>query len=821
MNIRQFLYYRYDALILSHPWRVLLLLAGLLLCFAGYVPHFKLDASADSLLLEDDQDLKRSRAVANRYGSKEFMFVTFTPDNGDLFSDDSLAVIRSLRNAFVRLDVVDSVVSLVDVPLLMQQPGGLSDIVENMRTLDDQDVDRDRAREELLGSPIFRDLIISTDGHTTALQINVKDERRLARLSAEREMLREKRLTDGLSAEEAAYLSAVLQEYDEAKDAWSQRIGDAVQQIREIILPFQSQGQLYLGGMPMIVDDMITFIRRDLIVFGLGIFLFLIAMLGWLFRRPRWVILPLCSCLYAGIMMIGLLGLMAWKVTVISANFVSLMLIITMSMNIHLIVRYRQLREDFPERGQRELVLQTVAKMVWPCLYTTLTTIIAFSSLVFSGIKPVIYFGWMMSIGLGVAFLITFLLFPCLLLVLSSGTADPVSHRRGFHITGRLADLTAHHGGKVWGLSLLLLLVGVVGMRHLEVENSFVNYFSDRTEIHQGLKHIDRHLGGTTPLDVVLDLSAAPTMSSEEEDEFMDLFGAGEDETAWLTPQRVDTIRVVHEYLQALPAVGKVLSLDSVIRVGERIHQAQFDALELAILSRNIPEVLHKSIYAPYIDEAHDEARISIRVLDSLPSLRRNALIEKIRTDLVSVLGLSPDQFQISGLMILYNNMLQSLFRSQIQTLGVVMVGIFLMLLILFRSVVFALIGIIPNLLVAASILGLMGIFRIPLDLMTITIAAITIGIAVDNSIHYIYRFREEWPRFNDYTETMRHCHSNIGRAVFYTAITIIAGFSILSLSNFIPTIYFGLLTALSMALALLAALTLLPRLIFLLRPFS
>jgi hypothetical protein len=183
---------------------------------------------------------------------------------------------------------------------------------------------------------------------------------------------------------------------------------------------------------------------------------------------------------------------------------------------------------------------------------------------------------------------------------------------------------------------------------------------------------------------------------------------------------------------------------------------------------------------------------------------------------------LASDGFELTGLMVLYNNMLQSLFRSQIMTLGVVMSGIALMLCVLFRSVTLAIIGIIPNILAAAIILGLMGLFNIPLDMMTITIAAITIGIAVDNSIHYIYRFREEFPRRNkNYIETMHYCHANIGKAVFYTAITIIIGFSILVFSNFIPTIYFGVLTALAMLIALLAALTLLPRLILSVRPFT
>jgi predicted RND superfamily exporter protein len=263
-----------------------------------------------------------------------------------------------------------------------------------------------------------------------------------------------------------------------------------------------------------------------------------------------------------------------------------------------------------------------------------------------------------------------------------------------------------------------------------------------------------------------------------------------------------------------------VLSLASIIRVGEEVNKGTFDAFELAIVYKRMPQELKTSMIDPYISIENNEARINVRIVDSLEDLRRNEFLKQLRHDLINKLGLSEDKVQVTGLLVLYNNMLQSLFRSQILTLGVVMAGIFLMLVILFRSVSLAIIGIIPNLLAAAIILGLMGLLGIPLDMMTITIAAITIGIAVDNSIHYIYRFREEFAQRDDYIKTLHYCHANIGKAVFYTATTIIIGFSILIMSNFIPTIYFGILTALAMLIALLAALTLLPKLILIWRPF-
>ncbi len=809
----------YDRLVLGKPVVVLVLLLAVLAYFGFHARDFKLDASADSLLLEGDQDLRAFRDVASKYQIRAFLFVTLTP-SGDLFSSYSLEIIKRLSDEFRRLNGIESVLSLVDVPLLKQGEGSLSDIANSVRTLEDENIDIEKARREILHSPIYRDLLISQDGRTTAIQIILQDDPEYRQLHRQRNQLWVKRDAEGLTPEEQHLLKQILADYDRAKTRVDRDNHHNIEQIREIIEPYRRYGTLHLGGVPMIADDMITFIKNDLIVFGVSVFLLLVAMLTIIFRRARWVLLPLSSCIFAGLLMIGLLGLVGWRVTVISSNFISLMLIITMSMNIHLIVRYRQLMHDFPEMNQRKLVLTMASRMIWPCLYTALTTIIAFLSLIVSNIKPVIDFGWMMTIGLTVTLLTSFLLLPSLLILLGKPNA-PAPQRDVFQFTPKLAWVAERHGNKVLALAVLLALVSLFGISRLEVENSFINYFRDHTEIYQGLKLIDRELGGTTPLEIVLDLSD-DKQPLPEEDEWDDLFGGIEEtgDDAWFTPDRIDTIKKVHDYLAGIPAVGKVLSLASIIRIGEDVNKGEFDAFELAIVNKRMPGELKTVMIDPYLSVETNEARINLRILDSLKDLRRKELIENIRFDLTDKLGLAPDKFQITGMLVLYNNMLQSLFRSQILTLGAVMAGIALMLLILFRSVPLAIIGIIPNLLAATIILGLMGLLSIPLDVMTITIAAITIGIAVDNSIHYIYRFREEYPRLKDYNKTMHYCHANIGKAVSYTAITIIIGFSILVLSNFIPTIYFGLLTALAMLIALLATLTLLPKLILLWKPF-
>ena len=821
----------YDRHILGQPRLVLPALLAVFAFFAWHARDFKLDASTDTLILESDKDLRILRQVNKRYETQEFLVVTFTP-YADLFSDASLETIRRLREDLEQVPGIASVFSLIDAPLVKIVGGTLAEVAANYRTLEDPGVDRDLAREEFLASPIFLDLLISQDAGTTALQVNLENKVILTDAQRRRNELLIKQDEEGLTEAEQLELADTLEQYEAVKEEATRINHETVAATRAVMDRYRDRGTLYLGGIPMIADDMITFIRNDLLVFGAGVFAFLVIMLSIIFRQARFVLLPLCSCIFAVVIMMGLLGLTGWPVTVISSNFISLMLILTMSMNVHLVVRYRQLSRDFAGQSQAELVSNTVRRMVWPCLYTALTTMIGFGSLVVSDIKPVIDFGWMMTLGLSVTFMTSFLLFPTILVSLDNRITSP--GREEVPFTAGLARITERFGNGVVVFALLLAALSLYGVSRLKVENSFVNYFSDDTEIHQGLKLIDDELGGTAPLDVVLKFDPVKEYGEEEDpeedDEFADLddlFGGFDEEPAdpadaWFTAYKIDRIKAVHDYLDSLPAVGKVQSLASVLRLAEDLNQGEeFDAFELAVINKKLPQEIKEQLIDPYISIEDNEARINMRILDSLPELRRKQFLEQVEADLRTELGLADDEFQVSGMMVLYNNMLQSLFTSQIETLGVVMLGIALMLLVLFRSLSLAVIGILPNILAAGIILGLMGILDIPLDMMTITIAAITIGIAVDNSIHYIYRFREEYPGKPDYVSTLYYCHANIGRAVFYTAVTIIIGFSILVMSNFIPTIYFGLLTALAMFIALLAALTLLPKLILIFRPFK
>ncbi|MFW6147830.1 MAG: efflux RND transporter permease subunit [Thermodesulfobacteriota bacterium] len=813
----------YERVILRRPAAILITLAAILAFFSYYAKNFNLDASPDTLLLEDDKDLKTFREINERYNIQPFLFVTLTPHQ-ELFTKESLQHIEELRNELRSFNRVDSVVTILDVPLLKLSDIELSGFSkEDVKTLEDPGVDLEKAKKEILESPIYKELVLSPDGRTANLVIYLKEDPYFSDLSRKRNQLLSKKRSGTLSRKEQSQLEQYTAEYDGYRSIYNKRQHQDIKRIRSIIEPYKKYAEIHLGGVPMVADDMITFIKNDLVVFGIGVFIFIVATLAIIFRELRWVVLPLLSCFFAVVIMIGVLGFLHWEVTVISSNFISLMLILTMSMNIHLAVRYRQLSRDMGSATQMEVVFAMVKKMVKPCFYTALTTILAFSSFVFSGIKPVIDFGWMMAIGLCVTFLTSFLLLPPAL-ALFKKSRFPVAKERESEIISKLAWIAESHGNKVIALSIVFAFISLIGISRLKVENSFIDYFSEDTEIYQGMKLIDEKLGGTNPLEVILKFGEQQEDIFEADEDFLeadDWAGESDPRDYWLTPYKVEKIKEVHDYLASLPEIGKVLSLASIIRVAEDLYEGdEFGGIELGVINKKIPEEIRSQVVDPYISIDHNEARFSVRIIDSMENLRRDALLEKITTNLNKKFADSDNRVVVAGMLVLYNNMLQSLFKSQAFTLGIVLLGIAIMLLILFRSIVLSVIGIVPNLLSVGIVLGIMGLMDIPLDVMTITIAAITMGIGVDDCIHYLYRFREEFAD-NDYVGTLRLCHRNVGKAIINTSITIMFGFSILVLSNFNPTIYFGIFTGLAMFIALLSVLELLPKLILVWKPFK
>ena len=792
----------YQKNIIEKPKIIFALLILCLVSFGFFSKDFRLDASSETLLIENDPDLKYLREITERYSSKEFLVLTYTPKE-NLISENSINNLLSLKYKIQSLDWVHSVITLLDIPLLNNSDAPLQERLESFKTLKDEDVDRDRGFKEILNSPVFRNFVISENGNTSGIIVNIKANKKLDNIQDKSK-----------------------EEIEKYKDQIKKQNHQNILEIRQVIQSYGDVGKIYLGGIPMIADDMMTFIKSDIIVFGLGVLLFIIATLWFIFRKLIWIIVPISSCLFSVIIMMGLLGILGWKVTVISSNFIALMLILTMAMNIHMSTRYLQLKKDHPKKNNFEIISLTTNKMFWPIIYTVFTTVFAFLSLIFSEIKPIIDFGWMMTFGLITSFIITFTLLPTLLSFVPNENTS-IKKEQNSKITSFLGLVSINNKNIIFGFTGIVIILSIIGISKLEVENSFINYFNKDTEIYKGMKLIDEQLGGTTPLEVILKFpskSKEKKEKSNEDDEFED-WGEEEDandEKYWFTKDKIDKIASVHNYLDGLPQVGKVLSFSSIIDVATQLNNNKpLGTLEMGVLYSKIPESIKTEIIDPYISIENNEARVSLRIIDSQENLRRNDLINKINFDLKNKIGLNEEEFKLAGVLILFNNLLQSLFKSQILTLGLVMIGIFTMFVILFRNIKLSLIGVVPNFIAAFFILGIIGLLGIPLDMMTITIAAITIGIAVDNSIHYIYRFKEEFNKIKDYNKTLKVCHSTVGVAILNTSITIVFGFSILVLSKFIPTIYFGMFTGLAMLLAMISVLTLLPSLILIIKPFG
>ena len=896
----------YEKSILLHPVASIAFVILVAITMGFGLPNFKLDASADSLTLENDTALAYYRESLQKYGSSDFLVVTYTPYAGDLFDDKSLQTLDEMHKELEKINGVASVMSMMNVPLLYSPKITVSQLKDAPRTLSLPGIDKDMVRKEFLESPIYKDLILSKDGQTTALLATMKLDKKYLSLVNSRDTLRIKRDTEGLAPEEIIELKNISKEFLDYRTLRAVEERRRVAEIREKMSKYKGDAQVFLGGSSMITADMVDFIKSDLNIFGAGILLFIIATLAVIFRQLRWVVLPLVTCVLSVEIILGYLSWIDWRLTVISSNFVALLLIITLALTIHLIVRYRELLSDGPDRDQIDLVRDTVRHMILPCIYTVLTTAVAFISLVVSGIRPVIDFGWMMTMGIVLALFLAFIIIPAGMMILGKAkNSDSGDNSATF--TLHFSRFTEKFGGVVLSLALIAGIASAWGISQLQVENRFIDYFRSHTEIHQGLLLIDKKLGGTTPLEIILNAppsiddgslsfdeimaSSGEASSAAADDPYGDPFGgayenSGEEdksettpafdpfagmyeendqETAtettpafdpfagmyedeelaesddafadsdiigvtqvdvvedsyWLTSAGIEDIRKIHLYLESLPEIGKVSSLVTVTDVASDLSGHKLNDLELAFMSLMLSKENAELLVNPYIDEKTNQTRITMRVNETQGELNRQELLNKIHLFAVNEAGFTEEQVNFTGILVLYNNMLQSLFHSQIMTMGAVFLGIMTMFMILFRSISISLIAILPNFLAAGVVLGGMGIAGIPLDMMTITIAAITVGIGVDHAIHYITRFKREFSIDGDYIASMHRAHASIGRALFYTAITIIMGFSILALSNFIPSVYFGLLTALAMLAALLGSMTLLPKLILIFKPLG
>jgi len=802
---------------------------ALTMAFSFAAIKLKIDASSDTLILEKDKDLKYFQLLNKRYRSPDFLIIAYRPNNS-LLSVEVKDNIRNLTNDLKKLDEVDTVTSILNVPLLESSRKSIADILEGVPTLEDSNIDENLIINEFTNSELYKNNLVSEDFKTTAILINLKENTKLTKLREERSKFHELSEKRRLSLEEKKVFEKFSKLLDKQRDKQRDNQTKLITEVREIIKEYEYTGELFLGGIPMIANDVVAFVKNDLKVFGLSILLFLLGTLSIIFRQGRWIIMPVITCFCSVIITAGIFSIFNLEVTVISSNFISLQLILTMAITIHLIVRYRELALKNHYNNQKQLLLNTIQQMVKPCFFTVITTIAGFSSLILSGLLPVINFGWMMSVGVSISLILTFIMFPALMneyKILQPNT----TFEKSFNLPQFIASFSLKYKNLILYAAVFLFIFSFYGITKLKVENSFIDYFKSNTEIYKGMKVIDEHLGGTTLLDVTLDFKdknnkqTVDFEETENEDDFDDILSEisidADDPKYWFTSDKMIKIEKLHDYLDSLQETGKVLSFSTILKVGRKLNKGQdLDSVQLALMYEKLPQEYKDIILNPFISTEHNQARITLRVRDSDPLLRRDALIKKIELEAPKIVGVENEQIKLSNILILYNNMLQSLFSSQIMTLGLVVAVLFCMFLILFRSIKISFIALIPNLLSIGSVLGLMGVLNIPLDMMTITIAAISMGIAVDNTIHYIFRHRSEYLLSSNYKISMEKTHNSIGYALYYTTLTIIVGFSILIFSNFIPSIYFGLLTSLAMVVALLASLTLVPRLLSILKPY-
>ena len=787
-------------IILDHPLAVVLLYLAGTLFFAYHIRHFRLDASSDSLVLENDADLKYYEETRELFGSDDYVVVAVTPAAGPVIQDAVIDDLHSLSTSLERVPNVETVDSILTVPLFASPKVALVDMGTKFKTLRMPDADRSAADRELRNSPLWRNNLVSADGRTAAIVLTFRGDAVFKKLSDERYELRRKRASGTLSAAETARLREVSRAYSARHAEQSAQRRKDIAEIRKLLADYRARGyDVAESGVPMIVADMVSYIERDIIVFGVGVLAFLTLVLILLFRQVRWVLLPLATCLIPVVWLMGYLGLASWEITVVSSNFSSLLLIVVMENAIYLIVRFREIHARFRDMDTGDVLFQTVREIAVPCLYTTATTVGGFATLVISGIMPVIDFGELMAAGISLAYVVNFTFFPAAIMLFPKGAPPPQQLAELERSpVGFLADFSLRRRVPIIAGSAVLLVLSLYGMTKLQVENRFIDYFKKNTPIAKGLSAIDNRLGGTISLEVVLD---------------------GGKPDYWIEPQNLAVLRRVHQFVETLPDVGKVISLDTMIQILTSVNDgASPNRFVLNIARASLSKKTKEAVLLPYVTADFSQARIFVRIRESSPTLSRELILSRLRAFLRDDVKLGEDRARVTGLFVLYNNLLRSLFDSQINTLGSVIVVIYVMLVALFRSPYLCAISMVPIVLPILMILGTMGLAGISLDMMTIMVASVTMGIADDNMIQYAFRHRDEFREHGSYKIATTRTHNSIGVAILYSNLTIVAGFAILMLSNFIPTIYFGLFTSLAMAAGFLGSLTLLPMLLAALR---
>ena len=739
--------------IIANKSTALVILITLSIILFSWVDKFRFDASSETLVLEDDQSYEMYEEINDRFSSAEFLVVALIDQ--DIFSTKSLLNLSKLEAKLEEVVNVSNVISILDAPLFEQPKLSLVKSATNDKYLLLDDLNLINAKQELIESPLFNELIINDLGTAVAMQINLNN---------------------------------------------AENYEITVKNIRNILKEDQNFVS-YLAGPAMIVSDTIAYIKNDVLTFGFLTFLMFFILLIVFFRDFWSAFVIMSNASLVIYITICLLGYFDWPISIVSSNFLTLLFISSVAVSVHMIVK---LKEGKTRRFSYE---ESLAKIFIPCLYTALTTMVGFLSLLFSNIQPVIDFGKMMALGVVINLLISFIFIPALIGIrgiaeLSEFSLSKIYYKYLYSNTKKIF--------KNFGVPLIFLFlpISIYLSSGLKVENKFIDYFDESTEIHQGMKFIDSELGGTTPIDIVLTLPEEEIFIDED-----DLFYSEGSETTeyWWRQKNMRLLKSIQSDLNQIPELGKDLSIVNGVLLAEKLNDFnEMGDLELAFVKNSLlTNDKAKDVLNSYISSDDRSARITFRIIDSYKDINRNDLLTRVDDYLVSKLKDTNVEYQLSGLGVLYNNLLQSLFGSQIASLSFVFGAIFLMLLILFRSLLTSLVVIFVPLVAVGFVFSFMSLFSIPLDIMTITIASISVGMSVDYAIHIAWRFREEQKisRSNAEINTI----NSSGQAVLITAMTVIVGFLVFIFSNFNPTVLFGLLSALAIFVSAALALRFIP----------
>ena len=802
---------------------------ALILCafLCAFAPKLAIDASTQTLLLENDKDLELWRDITKRYKIPNTLVIAYTP-NSDLLSESSISTLAALSKDLAQIKGVKSVFSMLDAPLLLSSGLKFSDLLGTIPTLKDSNASKEAIKAEFLSSPFYKNSLVSSDFNTTALWLTLEPNYRydefIASITALENTLK--------TAENNATAKTLLKEQRAAFKAYRDELRIAeheqITQIRQVIakynqnsqsrIPHQaSSSQLFLGGINMIADDMIAFVRSDLATYGLATLLLCSLCLFVYYLQLRYVFLAIFICLVCVGVASGLFGLLGFEITVISSNYIALQLIITLSVVIHLINSYREFFRKKSSFSQKAIVYLALKERMSPCFFAIFTTIIGFISLVFSDIRPIISLGVMMSASITLSLIFSFWLFGSIMSLLSKKSVN-TAFERYFSLTTLCAKIALNLRARkvVFAISALGLCVGLWGISKLSVENSFIGYFKENTDIYKGMELIDNKLGGTVPLDIIISFKKdkKEPRNSSLDDEFADEFASSDAAQYWFNERRMSVLKSVNEYLKNKEFIGSVSSLADLLEVGKELNEGrELDALALALIYSSLSGEGRELILTPFVSIENDELHFSVRTLDSDPRLKRAEFLRTLQNELNELVG-KDAQVKISGAMKLYTNMLSSLFGSQINKIGFVLLAFFATLWLIFASLRLAIIAICINILPLICVLGAMGLAGLSLDIMSITIGSISLGIGVDSAIHYIYRYKRELAHFKDSKKAIIASHASIGYALYYTSFAVFIGFGVMISSNFWPTIYFGALTDLVMFFMLASSLILLPSLL-------